>query len=409
MQKKCRAYLAFVFLFALLAAGAASAQQPAERPLSHQQKDMQEKNMLAQFLRAAFPVYTRLDEDDDSSFTPRPKEKVPTARLPTQQIPAWLWEYAQREKGTPKFDAISRWAQEDISIAVGLPPPNPLSEEEHALYSKVKPVFSQMRQNLEAATGRKLHLLSPGNFGFRRQETESKHAKIRLVAPTHWFPPYNKFKRFGLQRGQSILVTRISHDHPGYNLGYVERFMWDAVRFTPRARAQVEGYFVTDKDNNIEFAVCYLWPRHGEPLLQTLIAECLLRAMGLPEMTLKDKSSLLGHWNPAHDGRSKRFLLDGADANRPDPDDIEMKAAEAAGDTERSKALWRRLYNNFLNGLTDEKAVPPLSMSAHDKTMLKILYCRHLKNGMGRYEAIETLMQHKDDCLWGNQTQNPPK
>ncbi|MFN7113990.1 MAG: hypothetical protein ACK4PK_06490 [Alphaproteobacteria bacterium] len=394
MPKKHRAHFVFAFLFVLLVISTSSpAQQATERPLSAEQK-----NMLAQFLRAAFPAYTRLDEDDDSSFTPRPKERAPTARLPTQQIPAWLWEYAQREKGVPKFDAISRWAQQDISIAVGLPPPNQLTDEEHSLYDKVKPVFTQMRQSLEEATGRKLRLLSPGKhdlkiFSFRRQETEATQAKIRIIAKRSEFTPYNKFKRFGAKRGHSLIPIPIQHDHPGYNLGYVERFMWDAVRFTPRARAQVEGYFVTDKDNNIEFAVCYLWPQHGEKLLQTLIAECLLRAMGLPEMTLKDKNSLLGHWNAAHDGHSRRFLLDGAYAKQPDPDHIEAGAMRSS------------THGKFPHEITNEKNLPPLSMSAHDKAMLNMLYCRHLKSGMGRYETVEMLMQHKDDCLWPNKVQ----
>lgn len=379
MRERHSACFGLILLFVLLAIStAAPAQQAAERPLSREQKEM-----LAQFLRAAFPAYTKLDEYEDSSFTARPKEKAPAARLPSQQIPEWIWEYAQREKGTPKFDAISRWAQLDISIAVGLPPPNPLTDEERALYTKAYSVFTKMRQNIEAATGRKLHLFSP------EQEQQGAQAKIRLVVPSTEFPAYNRFKRFGVQKATNLMPSPIEHDRPGYSLGYVERFMWDAVRFTPRARAQVDGYFVTDKDNNIELAVCYLWPQHEERLLQTLVAECLLRAMGLPEMTVKDKKSLLGHWNAAHDPHSKRLLLDGVLVNRysDDPDHIE---------TEETLNPTRE---NLPFGERGAKNLPPLSMSVHDKTMLRILYCPHLKSGMGRYETIETLMRYKDDCL----------
>lgn len=83
--------------------------------------------------------------------------------------------------------------------------------------------------------------------------------------------------------------------------------LWDsifpyAVTFTPGNMKQVNGYFVTNDKNEIQFSVCYLpmHPAYGDRFIG-LLNECLMRSMGLPgairEMVTEfDPPSILSYW-----------------------------------------------------------------------------------------------------------------
>lgn len=358
--------------------------------------------IVREFMRTAFPVYMRLDDPDNVYAQPDHKQKLLDQWK--GKLPAWLLEFALREKGVPAFDAISRWKSE-VTIGVGLPPPNRQTEETRRMLGVVEPVYKSMYKNVREATGLDFWLLKPD------QEREDYYAKIRIVPLSDFFfPYYNRFKTGGRKGGQFI-PSPIESDHPpppGYSgqMSLVEGLMLDSVRFTPRARAQVEGYFVTDKDNNIEFAVCYLWPQHKGKLLQTLVAECLLRALGLPEQLMSSKNALLGRWNTAHDAHSKRLVLDGAKEVKTDMQFYrEAETAEREGKLDKAAEIRGKL-TEFPHDLTDEKNLPPLFISDWDVTLLRILYCPDLKAGMSRAEVMRILPTSNACLLQRNYLKN---
>lgn len=352
--------------------------------------------LMRQFLRVAFPAYTLFDDPSSNNLYLPSEDRQKTLAGWEKRMPPWILEFALRKRGTPKFDAISRWPR-DITVGVGFPPPNRVTDEERRLLEKIKPVFSAMHQNVEAATGRSFQLLSPS------EETASVYAKIRIVPlAAGYFSSSNRFKAFR-RAGVGFIPAVIDSGEestPEYKdqMPMIEGHMWDAVRFTPRARAQVDGYFVTDKDNNIEFAVCYLWPQHKDGLLQTLIAECMLRAMGLPEMAAMSKRSLLGRWNAAHDAHSKLPILDGWKDIKSDAalyDDAFV--AEAEGRIGEAIKI-KNVIEGFPYDAVADEELPSISMTDLDKAMLRILYCPYLKSGLGRYEVAREIAQHSGEC-----------
>lgn len=69
-----------------------------------------------------------------------------------------------------------------------------------------------------------------------------------------------------------------------------------AVRMAPFARSQVDGYFIPDPAGLIQQAVCHVYRELPDKLLEGLVQECLVRGMGLPNLSKTSQNSLLGPW-----------------------------------------------------------------------------------------------------------------
>lgn len=78
--------------------------------------------------------------------------------------------------------------------------------------------------------------------------------------------------------------------------GFEYRFP-GASFFSPNGKNRVDGYFVSNERNEIDFAVCYIREGHDSLLLRMLIRECLIRSMGLPDSQYHFEDSLLSPWN----------------------------------------------------------------------------------------------------------------
>ena len=287
--------------------------------------------------------------------------------------PDWLVEYALREKGRPVFDGLNRW-QGDITIGVGFPPPSKVHEKTEGFAARATDQILRIQKDLQSATGRRVTYIPPDD------ETPANFARIRIIdGDLESFFRENKFKLYRAKMGPIATPLQTNqcteYDFGKYNfMQYLEGLFQDAVRFTSLARAQVEGYFVTDNKNNIEFAACYIWPHHETKMLNALINECLVRAMGLPEQPLRQDTALIGNWNLAHDGHSKRYVLDGDKKN--------MRAS-------------KEKYRPFPNALTTNA---PQELTAYDKTILGLLYCNKLSAGQPRYDVMDQFFK-SDDCF----------
>lgn len=124
----------------------------------------------------------------------------------------------------------------------------------------------------------------------------------------------------------------------------IESYFTTGIRFTPNSITQVDGYIIPDAHNNIALAVCKIDPRLQVGLVDTLITECLFRSVGIPE--LSHYGNILGAWG----------------ANNKD------------------------------------KYLSTSAISAHDRKLIKLLYCAKIKSGMSVYEAVSVLNK-SDECF----------
>lgn len=285
--------------------------------------------------------------------------------------PEWLVEYVLREKGHPAFDAINRWPGE-ITIGIGWPPPSKVKEDTKGFSDRARKQIEHITGQLQSASGRSVTYIPPVS------ETETNFARIRIIdGGTDKFFHDNKFK---IRRDEQppIPVPIAGTPSQPFDVGKhgfmprLEGLFRDAVRFTPFSRSQVEGYFVSDNKNNLSFSVCYIWPHHKDDLFNALITECLMRAMGLPEMPMSKNISAIGNWNTAHDPHSKRFVLDQGKANY----------ASMFKKEDQSPAL-------FQHDLTQHA---PQDLTEYDNAMISLLYCDALSPGQARYDAIDIFL-----------------
>ncbi|HEX2753201.1 MAG TPA: hypothetical protein VHP34_08920, partial [Alphaproteobacteria bacterium] len=182
---------------------------------------------------------------------------------------------------------------------------------------------------------------------------------------------------------------------------YFEKYVQGAVRFTPYARAQVEGYLLSDHENNLDFAVCYLWPYHQKEVLASLMNECLLRALGLPEMASVQGAGVLGHWNKTYDRVSKRSVLDGPTVNEwlASVAKTEMGWTRSGEDAAYGRELEKLIAKGNRKDLfTNYPKIVKQRLSEFDLAMLSMLYCADIRPGMGRYEILDAFYK-SNNCF----------
>jgi len=256
----------------------------------------------------------------------------------------WLYEYISREKGLPRFEAFSRWQQQEIKVSLGWPPMAVEQPDWSSFEALVEKQVQEVSSVIREETGIVL------KFVPQSQESQKNFSQIRIVPDEGLFSSNNKFKSHRGVVDDPYFYEEISgmeqSSRPTYRyFRTFEASLVGAIRFTPMTRAQAEGYFLTDKDNNVTFSVCEIWPEHRPAVLRSLITECLLRSMGIPEMVSEGSPIALGHWNKK----------------------------------EGTSAF-------------------PIKISDYDKMMLRLLYCQEIDQSMGRYQLIEKLFS-SDRCF----------
>lgn len=299
----------------------------------------------------------------------------------------WYAEYIERAKGMPKFDSINRWeGASTLGVAFCFPLQPCAEPEDKQLLQQVKDAIAGVSKRTRPATGIELVYASPDDT------VAQKNAKIRIIAwDDGYFWPDNKFKI-------SRVADRVFHSHslPLDDNERLERYMQGGIRFTPYARAQVEGYLVPDHQNELDLAVCYIWPHHQKEVVASLLGECLLRALGMPEMMDGYDRSLLGHWNKTYDDVSKRSVLDGPVVG----EWLEMHSMSSLGAsaTPEQKKQHLMLREKILSGNREDifEQHPPvsaLSVRDIDLALLSMLYCKSIEPGMGRYDLLKVFYE----------------
>lgn len=279
----------------------------------------------------------------------------------------WLYEYIYRDKGTPRYVALNKWAMPDIRVSIGFP--NDLKPIERAVVDGRTlpeiPLFeaftTPVSAEVEALVQQQVESLSliiKAEAGLsvsylpHRKETASNWAQVRIVIYNRLHNWKTLFKR-GNEDMYSIITNLHISQPPRSFRDHIEKsYLPTAVHFTPNTHLQVDGFFLSDAHNNIETAFCFISADHREDIFQALVRECLLRSMGLPEAPYQPPSMLLSFWNDA-----QRFMRHGETApERP------------------SDLPW------------------PPQITEFDRYMLKTLYDPRMRPGMSPAEVYKNLV-----------------
>lgn len=195
-------------------------------------------------------------------------------------LPLFLKEPSLRTEGMPKYDVINKWKylpkREAIKVDLTLIPlfnSNQLSNLN--LYQQSLEVAIQSGiQALNAAGAIQLSYDKPFTNIDDLQGT-----RIHII-------PYIRNDR-SMNPRISDINSNIGGGVYHYSFGMIaaETMLKGAVRFAPSSPAQVDGYFIPDKNNNIVAAVCYINVSNPEDVQKSYINECLLRSLGFPEVS----------------------------------------------------------------------------------------------------------------------------
>lgn len=183
-----------------------------------------------------------------------------------------------------------------------------------------------------------------------------------------WTTPFS----YGVNRStRSGSGERLRNSPDIYHFDTVERRLSTLVAFTPMYAYGVNGYFVPDQDNEIQFALCYIWDGHDEPVLRKLVQECLVRGLGLPgaaSLNYKEQAVLSSWHGP--------FPLD---YDRLTKEEKEIVYSVVA----------------IPESLKDKFVFPPVvpGRTESDDYFVRLLYSDFIKPGMTYLDVYKTLTQ----------------
>jgi hypothetical protein len=234
----------------------------------------------------------------------------------------WLYEFVFREHGFPNYFSINKWVR-PITISLNYPfklnPKRPMKGRAFNSYSDypridengsiiqepylfdrtvslknsridklAENIVRDMAPQLTRLTGLPVSYLPP------ETETEDSYGHIRIIFvddidfwPTRFKMGDNTPQLFGSNPGVEFRNVVVQYALPS------------AVHFTPYADRQVDGFFLSNENNEIEMSFCYIWHRHPQTLIETLLKECLVRSLGLPDAPRGSPHALFGLWNNA--------------------------------------------------------------------------------------------------------------
>ena len=342
--------------------------------------------IVADFLNSAFSE-TLWNEDDSTVYAallnglitryPELEQEDVQGRYKSENIKhPWFAEHLYHSKGWPRQNVINKWSNE-ITIGIDWPAyglrakveqdqPSRYSEGLEEYYPVIEEQILALVPIINEVTGLPVRYISPED---PKDKTE-KYARIRIVPIRHT----NLKNNFKTLRWTYLDPSPYS---PTFRKSY-ESELWDAVPFTPGYRSQVDGYILPNPDNTINMAVCKIVPFLDKKLVQALVSECLVRALGIPDVSNLVDHALLGHWNKANDKYSKLPSLDG------------RKESVKYEDGSRSIA-----QNSEQTAQTNNEYVQVQVVTPFDRFMLSLLYCETIKPGMDKYDVIEALAKNK--------------
>ncbi|WP_457811908.1 hypothetical protein [Sinorhizobium meliloti] len=356
-------------------AARATSKLPYSQTVVHLDENTSKKRatLLWDFSNVAFSDVRWLEDSEDASNSVanildavRGTQRPDSLKSQTSLV-GWLEPFAELTH-LPKHNVINKWATvpsvgfdwprngEDRLSAAAMKRHSELADE----YAKIADIVAKTVPALSKATGLPITATTIED----PVETTPNFAAIRIVI-AETGPVRNAIK---------YLRKPFDQDERRFELRLAK-----AVRFTPEARAQVEGFLLVSEQNEIKGAVCYVSPQIVDTeLLAPLVSECLVRALGLPSLSKTNDDALVGQWNALLASISKVQHLDGLDATL----------------TSGLKRTWDNEFSKYLAS----NPVKISGVTAYDKLMLSILYCNTVKPGMDKNTAIAAIA-NDENCF----------
>lgn len=316
--------------------------------------------LLNAFLNASI-ARDRLNEEINITTEPSFEEFQELKSQIRVEYP-WLYPHLYPDQGLPRDMAIHKWTQ-PVKISFGMP--NDLQrfqKTDNSKYGwwlairekseKEKP-SNEILNNLTDFTNNISKIAAlPVNVLLPERETLANYGKVRII-----FVKNGHFKRGSRFRGAAnVAEFGIGQDKPLYFHSGLTSLAKHKIKtgfyFSrhPHNENQVEGFFVSNGDNEIQMSFCFIWDGHSERLEKALIQECILRSMGIPG-NAGGPDSLLSPWN-------------------------------------NQEAWGRPEYKAKID-------TPPANLSDFDRQILSLLYRPELKPGMNFYDVQKELLERE--------------
>ena len=207
----------------------------------------------------------------------------------------WIEKYYLKNV-SPKPEV--KWA-EDINITVGFPnklePLNKNKTGKVFLFDtkSLAPVLGQDLQTklADEISGIQKELID--SFPFKINFSNSGEGNFRIVFVSDTSDWKNTFKRSNDVRGtKSTGFPKLINFEAAF-----ERPNPALTKFTPNLDNQVDGYFLVNTRDEIDYSVCYIYEGQPDFILSSLIHECIFRGLGFPSEQKENEHSVAFHWN----------------------------------------------------------------------------------------------------------------
>lgn len=299
----------FLVILTVFLVGEARANEivPQSVPLDGQIYEGTRRQMLINsFISVSAPTQFVFSSSSDFSF---PQESVSFDFFNSESIKRnypWLYPYLYESK-IPPLLSVNKWVK-PIRISLDLPNNYQSFGEENKAFgyylgswgtNSPRPEYLSARSWVQAESSRtasELSRLTGHDIKFVAEEPLNdplavSNVRVVLMDNVKWWS--SKFKIGGKQISANLTNW-------GHSWLAIEPFLITRIPFTPGNTRQVEGYFISNERNEIQFAVCYIWSGHEKTLLQKLVQECLVRSLGLPgsfDIKFHQPVSFFGFWN----------------------------------------------------------------------------------------------------------------
>ncbi|MBI2234066.1 MAG: hypothetical protein HYU57_03550, partial [Micavibrio aeruginosavorus] len=174
-----------------------------------------------------------------------------------QKMP-WIADYFYYPSGLPKHNAINKW-EDEISIAFGLPGQRQGSENP-GNYDLASRKIKELLPEISRASGLKAVFLNDADASL------NDSAKIRIVFADVW-PKRNWNKSSGYK----------------YEIYDYEEGLFGGVLFQTKDAKKMDAYMLPDQNNELGMAICKIKNGLSPDEIESLITECIIRSLGLPD------------------------------------------------------------------------------------------------------------------------------
>ena len=222
----------------------------------------------------------------------------------TKQYP-WFANFIYFQEGMPDYVVVNKW-NSPIRISIGWPnnlepfsvvptENSPLGERyiysENDNSEKYEKILSEevarIASDLSDITGLDIQFLP------RSAETLESYGNVRINFIS---PEYQKDKFFKTDHKKSRSISTPAWPKP-LSIEHIQEWFLSAVHYTPYSDKQVEGYFIPNFKNEIQFAACAIHSGHEDMIMRALIRECIVRSLGFPNGQELTPNSTIGLWN----------------------------------------------------------------------------------------------------------------